>query len=134
MGIFKKIFKSEDLPAPAVKQSVAPEKSDAKLSVAPRLKVDQLLPQVLLYPIITEKASTLQTMNQYVFAVQHEANKIVVARAVENEYGIKPVAVRVSWVAGKERVRGRRKGRTAPWKKAVVTLPKGKSISINEGV
>src|SRR3989338_7139940 len=135
MGVFKKIFKADDFaetPAAKAPAVVAPEKSKA---IAPRAREDKtFLKGALLHPVITEKSSILQAQNQYVFAVDHKANKLVIARAVENVYGIKPVAVRVSWVQGKIRVRGRRHGKTPNWKKAIVTLPQGKTITVAEGV
>lgn len=135
MGVFKKIFKSDDLvDASAVKASVTAtaEKSTA---TAPRARDGQtFIKSALLYPVITEKSSMQQAQNKYVFAVEYKANKMVIARAVESVYGIKPVSVRVSWVQGKIRVRGRRHGQTSNWKKAVVTLPQGKTITVAEGV
>ncbi|OGL59146.1 50S ribosomal protein L23 [Candidatus Uhrbacteria bacterium RIFCSPLOWO2_12_FULL_46_10] len=99
---------------------------------APEIKSS--LKSALLYPVITEKSSMLQAHNQYVFAVEPRANKMVIAQAIETVYGIKPMAVGVSWVRGKTRVRGRRRGKTPNWKKAIVTLPQGKTITVAEGV
>jgi len=85
-------------------------------------------------PLVTEKASLLNALNQYVFAVAKEANKIEVAKAIESIYGVKPVAVNISRVSGKVVRFGRIKGKRKDWKKAVVTLPAGKSIKVYEGV
>lgn len=130
MGVFKKIFKSDDA-APSDKHLDARPSQPAP-KVADTSK--KVLKEILLHPIITEKSSSLQSQNQYVFAVKSGANKISIARAIENVYGVKPSAVRVSWVTGKTRVRGRRRGQTADWKKAVIALPAGKSITVAEGV
>lgn len=135
MGVFKKIFKSDDLAEASVAKTPATVVAEKSKAAAPRAQAGSLLlKSVLLHPVITEKSSMLQAQNQYVFAVSDKANKMVIARAVDNVYGIKPVAVRVSWVQGKIRVRSRRRGKTADWKKAVVTLPAGKTITIAEGV
>ena len=88
---------------------------------------------VLLRPIITEQSSALNALNQYAFAVDKKANKIMIAEAVASRYGIKPVSVNVSNYFGKVVRYGRHFGRTKSWKKAVITLPEGKSINIYEG-
>ena len=131
----KKFFKSDDaVPASPEEQSAKTLKSTsvaAKSALGAR-PID--VKHMLLHPVVSEKASFLHTKNQYIFAVQSETNKILIAKAVEAVYGIKPTAVRISWVRGKTRVRGKRRGRTANWKKAVVTLPAGKTIAVSEGV
>ena len=132
MGVLKKIFKSED-DTSADSKTGSIKEAPLTARVAPSAP-KALFNDVLLYPVISEKASLLQSLNQYVFAVKQTANKVSIARAVEKAYGVKPAAVRVIWVGGKKRVRGRRQGKTTDWKKAVVTLPAGKSITIAEGV
>ncbi len=97
------------------------------------LKKGQLA-NVLIKPAVTEKAGTLNELNQYVFVVDKGANKITIAKAVEAFYGVKPVAVNVINVPGKKVVHGRTKGQRSDWKKAIVTLPAGKTIAIYEGV
>ena len=97
------------------------------------LKKGQLA-NVLINPAVTEKAGTLNELNQYVFVVDRGANKITIAKAVEAFYGVKPVAVNIINMPGKKVVRGRIKGQRSDWKKAIVTLPAGKTIAIYEGV
>ena len=97
------------------------------------LKKGQLA-NVLIKPAVTEKAGTLNELNQYVFVVDRGANKITIAKAVEAFYGVKPVAVNIINMPGKKVVRGRIKGQRSDWKKAIVTLPAGKTIAIYEGV
>ncbi|NTU98618.1 50S ribosomal protein L23 [Candidatus Falkowbacteria bacterium] len=85
-------------------------------------------------PLVTEKASVLNAMNQYVFAVAKDANKVEVAKAIEAIYGVKPIAVNMIRVSGKKVRHGRLQGKRKDWKKAVITLPAGKSIQVYEGV
>lgn len=85
-------------------------------------------------PLVTEKASVLNALNQYVFAVAKDANKIEVAKAIESIYGVKPVSVNMLRVSGKNVRFGRIQGKRKDWKKAVITLPAGKSIKVYEGV
>ena len=90
--------------------------------------------RVLLRPLVTEKGSHLGVENKYLFEVDYNTNKIEVAKAVEAAYGIKPTKVNIIKLAGKVVRRGRTEGRRKNWKKAIVTLPAGKTIQIYEGI
>lgn len=90
--------------------------------------------KVLIKPLITEKASSGAADSKYVFEVSVNANKIQIAKAIDEVYGIKPIAVNVVNMAGKVVRRGRMEGRRKDWRKAIVTLPKGKTIDIYEGI
>ncbi|KKT13504.1 MAG: 50S ribosomal protein L23 [Candidatus Falkowbacteria bacterium GW2011_GWF2_43_32] len=89
---------------------------------------------VLVKPLVTEKATNLNAANKYVFVVDNGANVIAVAKAIQTVYGVKPVKVNIMNVSGKRTVRGRISGQRKDWRKAVVTLPPGKTIQIYEGV
>jgi len=54
--------------------------------------------------------------------------------AVEELYGTKPERVNVINVQGKVMRFGRSMGRRSDFKKAIVTLPSGKTINLHEGV
>lgn len=90
--------------------------------------------RVLVKPLVTEKTARLAARGQYGFVVARSANKTVVADAVEAVYGIRPVSVNICRMRGKEVRFGQKVGRRKDWKKAIVTLPEGKKISIYEGV
>jgi large subunit ribosomal protein L23 len=90
--------------------------------------------RVLVKPLITEKAANLASLNQYAFVVSASANKIDVAKAVFEVYGVKPEKVNIIKVKGKVVNRGRVTGKRKDFKKALVSLKKGDSISIYEGV
>ncbi len=90
--------------------------------------------RVLIKPLITEKGGNLGVQGKYLFQVSDNANKIEVAQAIREVYGIKPVKVNLFNVKGKRVRFGRIFGKRKDWKKAVVTLPKGKSINVYEGV
>ena len=100
-------------------------KKDAKANQAYR---------ILVKPLITEKAANLGMHNKYVFVVSLKANKIEVAKAIEAIYGIKPVKVNLANVSCKKVSRGKIRGQRSDWRKAIVTLPKGQTIKIYEGV
>lgn len=90
--------------------------------------------RVLVKPLVTEKAANFGALNKYVFVVTANSNKLEVAKAVTSVYGVKPVAINIVCVKGKAVTRGRIKGRRSDVKKAIVTLKKGDSIKIYEGV
>jgi len=90
--------------------------------------------RTLIKPLITEKAAKFNSENKYVFAVAPKANKIMIGHAVEAIYGVKPARINVVSVKGKKVRTGRTLGKRKDWKKAIVTLPQGKSIQIYEGV
>jgi large subunit ribosomal protein L23 len=96
--------------------------------------VDAKTHRVLVSPLITEKATNLTTENKYVFIVDRDANKIAVAKAIQAVYGVSPVSVNIVNVSGKRVSRGRIRGQRNDWRKAIVTLKKGESIKIYEGV
>ena len=90
--------------------------------------------RVLIRPLITEKAANFGVLNKYAFVVTGNSNKVEVAKAVLAVYGVKPVNVNIVCVKGKAVTRGRIKGRRSDLKKAIVTLKKGDTIQIYEGV
>ena len=90
--------------------------------------------KILLKPLVTEKAANLGVLDKYVFAVAPRANKIEIAKAIEEVYGLKPVSISIIKVRGKIVRRGRTLGKRKDWKKAIVTLAEGKSIKVYEGV
>ncbi|KKR13265.1 MAG: 50S ribosomal protein L23 [Candidatus Falkowbacteria bacterium GW2011_GWA2_39_24] len=90
--------------------------------------------RILVKPLVTEKVSDLSGLRKYVFAVAMKANKIEVAKAIMETYGVKPSKVNILKVEGKRVRRGRISGQRKNWKKAIVTLPAGQSINVYEGV
>ena len=91
---------------------------------------------VIIRPVITEQSMEHADIKKYVFEVAKDANKIEIARAVEEIFGVEVEKVTTLLVKGKEkRVGANPKGRTASWKKAVVRLtPKSKTIEFFEGM
>jgi large subunit ribosomal protein L23 len=90
--------------------------------------------KIIMKPLVTEKVSGLGVLNKYVFAVAKNTNKIEVAKAIKEIYGIKPTGVNVIRMSGKKARYGRVSGRRKDWKKAIITLPKGETIKVYEGV
>ena len=88
--------------------------------------------RLLLEPVLTEKASHLEALGQYVFLVAPTANKVEVAEAVRDLYGVKPVAIKIVNVKGKRVRFGRTRGQRKDRKKAIVSLRQGDAISLTE--
>lgn len=86
--------------------------------------------QVLVSAVVTEKSTMLARQNQYVFAIAQGATKVDVRQAVQHVYGIRPTDVTMVNLPGKIVRYGRTHGRTPARKKAVVTLPAGKTIDL----
>jgi large subunit ribosomal protein L23 len=87
---------------------------------------------VIKRPVITEKATVqVDELNQYVFEVSLEANKIQIKEAVEVIFEVDVDKVRTMVQPGKRGRRGKSwYMRTKKWKKAVVTLAEGNEIDL----
>jgi large subunit ribosomal protein L23 len=89
---------------------------------------------ILRRPIITEKTTQLQEGGKYVFEVADDANKFQIKVAVEEAFDVKVRGVNVMKVKGKRKRFGPKESVKRSWKKAVVTLAPGETITIFEGV
>ncbi len=87
-------------------------------------------------PIVTEQSMEQGEMKRYTFEVAKDANKIQIAKAVEEIFGVKVAKVNTLNMQGKEKRTGAYPaGRRPSWKKAMVTLTAdSKSIELFEGV
>jgi large subunit ribosomal protein L23 len=90
---------------------------------------------VLLRPVISEKSVMETERNNYTFAVARDANKFQIKAAVEEQFKVDVLGVRVLTVQPKQKRRGRRQLGTVPgWRKAVVTIADGQKIEFFETV
>lgn len=89
---------------------------------------------VIVAPVITEKATLSSEANQIVFNVAPNASKGAIKNAVEALFGVKVKAVNTLVRKGKtKRFRGI-KGRQGDVKRAIVTLAEGDSIDVTTGL
>ena len=89
---------------------------------------------VILSPVITEKATMGSEYNQVTFRVPLEASKPAIRAAVEHLFKVKVKAVNTIRQQGKtKRFRGML-GKRPDYKKAVVTLEEGNTIDVTTGV
>ena len=89
---------------------------------------------VILGPVITEKATLVSEHNQFVFKVAMSATKPAIKKAIEALFSVKVKAVNTVIVQGKvKRFRGK-VGKRADYKKAVVSLAEGQTIDVTTGI
>ncbi len=88
---------------------------------------------IIMKPVITEKMTAKSdTLNQYGFIVDKNANKIQIKLEIEELYGVQVSSVNTMNYSGKSKSRftksGVITGKTRAFKKAVVTLAEGETI------
>ena len=109
------------------------------MSVRPRKKIDLKISnnkayQVILKPLVTEKATQLSEYNKMVFAVPVKATKLEVKLSIEKIFSVKVKTVNTIILKGKlKRFKGIL-GKRSNLKKAIVTLAPGNTIDLSAGV
>ena len=95
----------------------------------------KLAQEIIIKPIITEASMMGVMTKKYTFKVASDANKIEIAKAVEELFGVKVAKVNTLTVNGKMRRYCRFEGYKASWKKAIVTLTEdSKTIEFFDGM
>lgn len=90
---------------------------------------------IILAPVISEQSMDVAADKKYTFKVATDANKTQVKLAVEEIFGVEVAKVNIMNYNGKVKRMGRNVGRTASYKKAVVTLTNGsKEIEFFQGL
>ena len=89
---------------------------------------------ILIEPVLSEKATALRDENKYVFKVNLAANKTQIKEAVRKLFNVKVADCTVMNVGGKNKRVRYRAGKTSNWKKAIVKLEPGETIKVFEGV
>ena len=98
------------------------------------MSLDPRLYDVIVSPVITEKATALSEQNKVVFRVRPEATKPQIKEAVEKLFEVKVVSVNTLVTKGKRKVFRGRRGQRSDVKKAVVTLEAGQTIDVTTGL
>ena len=89
---------------------------------------------VIVSPVITEKAMALSEHNKVVFKVRSDATKPQIKEAVERLFDVKVKSVNTLVTKGKVKMFRGTRGQRSDVKKAVVTLEAGQSIDITTGL
>ena len=85
---------------------------------------------IVRHPILSEKGTRLsEGENKFVFRVSREANKIEIRRAIEKLYKVRVKDVNTMNLKGKRKRMGVVVGKRPDWKKAIVTLEEGQTLS-----
>lgn len=129
--------KAEAKPRPAkakpttkpAKAKTAKPKSAVKSVPKPK-KTPVIAYRVLKNPQITEKATDLTKVNQYVFKVFAGANKKDIKKTIEDLYGVDVVKIQIINVPRKQRRLGRVEGWRKGYKKAIVRIKEGQKIEV----
>lgn len=85
---------------------------------------------IIIAPVITEKAAREAEANVYTFKVAKEANKTEIKKAIETAFGVHVVKVNTLNTKSKAKRVGRYTGETKTYKKAFVTLADGEKIEL----
>ncbi|MEM9272854.1 MAG: 50S ribosomal protein L23 [Cyanobacteria bacterium P01_F01_bin.143] len=88
------------------------------------------LADLILKPIVTEKATLQMEYNKYVFDVLPKATKPEIRAAIESLFDVKVTSVNTLKLPRKQRRVGRFVGYKAQYKRAIVTLQEGDSIEL----
>ena len=89
---------------------------------------------VLLRPVLSEKAVSEIENGKYAFFVHPDASRTQVKEAVESVFKVDVIKINILNVRGKEKRMGRYVGRTAARRKALVTLAAGQRIQQLDGL
>jgi large subunit ribosomal protein L23 len=89
---------------------------------------------VIIAPVITEKATMASEYNKVVFKVRKTATKLQIKEAVEKLFDVKVKRVNTLTRAGKIKTFRNRKGRQSDVKRAIVTLEEGHRIDVTTGL
>ena len=89
---------------------------------------------VIVAPVITEKATLASELNRITFRVHKDATKPQIKAAIENLFNVKVEGVNTSVRKGKTKFFRGRRGTQSDVKKAVVRLAEGHSIDVTTGL
>ena len=86
---------------------------------------------IIFAPIITEKSAMMEAEGKYAFKVDVRANKTQIKQAIEKTFNVKVLSVNTMNIHPKSRRVGRYTGKTNRYKKAIVKLAEGNTISFD---
>jgi large subunit ribosomal protein L23 len=89
---------------------------------------------VILSPVVTEKATAASEKNKVVFKVRLDATKTEIKQAVEKLFEVKVTGVNTLVRKGKKKLFRGTRGKQSDVKKAIVTLEEGNTIDITTGL
>ena len=88
----------------------------------------------IIYPRVTEKATSLSEQNKVVFQVRKDVEKKMIKKSVEKIFKVNVTKINTINIKGKSKMVRGRKAYKSGYKKAIVTLKKGQSIDLTTGI
>jgi large subunit ribosomal protein L23 len=87
---------------------------------------------IIIKPLLTEKTMREVENGKYTFAVGNAANKKIIKKVVEDQFGVNVTGIVTVKVKGRTKRVGQKRleVKLSPWKKAIVTVKKGQKIDI----
>lgn len=89
---------------------------------------------IILKPLISEKAVAMMGEGKYQFKVRLDANRTQIKVAIQEIFNVTVLNVNTMRQHGKTRRVGKFQGRRSDWKRAIVKLKDGDSIKVFEGL
>ena len=89
---------------------------------------------IIVSPVITEKATNLTEQNKVVFRVSPKATKPQIKEAVEKLFDVKVTGVNTLVTKGNKKIFRGLRGQRSDVKKAIVTLAEGETIDVTTGL
>ncbi len=123
MRLFSKKEKSK-------KEEVKKEDKKEATPVSPVGETPKTASRLVVRPLLTEKASFLETNNQYVFIVDEKANKPEIKKEIERLFNVKVKKINIINKKRKRRMWRGRVGFSSGFKKTIVTVGKSDKIEV----
>mgnify|MGYP001326081607 CR=1 FL=1 len=88
----------------------------------------------IIKPVITEKSTSLSSLNKVVFKVNKTANKKIIKKNIEKIFKVNVIKINIINKQNKTKITRGRRVRVKGYKKAIVTLKKGQNIDLSVGI
>lgn len=94
----------------------------------------KLKPGVVAVPVVSEKASRLQAVGQYMFRINGQASKVEIKKAVESAWGVRVLGVNSVGLPGKVVRRGRQTGQRKARRHFIVRVARGETLDMSKSL
>ncbi len=88
----------------------------------------------ILFPVVTEKSTSLSEQNKIVFKVQKDANKKNIKKNIEKLFKVNVIKVNIINKRSRKKITRVGKKNVPGYKKAIITLKKGQNIDLTLGL
>jgi len=88
----------------------------------------------ILFPVVTEKSTTISEQNKIVFKVPNSSNKLVLKKNIEKIFKVNVTKINI--INKKTRIKTTNRGnkKISGYKKAIVTIKKGQNIDLTSRI